>query len=540
MNSLTKKVNSMSIGRNKNFINIFFLPSLVYILSNSLILFNKGLFWDDWTVYQNSFIGIKQQFLENGTILPAYLHWIVQNLPFPIVIYRAVIFITYLLILILTLKTVRRLNLIPDNLMIIFGCLLAAMPLNSAKIVLAIFHYGLFLLCFIFALFLFTIYENKKYLFLRFIILLLFAVSFLLNSLLVFYFILFLFLFRKEKIINYKSLCNILSRNLDFLLLPFVFWLIKLQFFKIGGLYALENYNQFDSRGLLFLPLGVFRTLQYSFFEMLKRIWETLTGNYFFIILLFALILSRFLQRLAVYEGKQIQVFNRKINDKLFYLCLGLFLFILGALPYIMVEKVPSYNNYDGRHQILLTFGTAFMVLGFVEILINQRLRKYFYAVFISSCIILNFNLLLNYQKNWFRQLSIMEHLKGEPLIRQYYTFLIEDNSDKFCEAVTTYYVYTGMLYNIMGKQDKFAITKDKFEQVIKSYGSIDKLLINKEVFKMKDFKPTNFECVIRISNGSFYPSTINTLQLLFLDFTNKKEFSCKIKKIVNLTVEKL
>ena len=68
------------------------LLSILYLISNILLLFVHGIFWDDWTLYHDA-KAIEQQFFQgNGAIIFGYIHLYLQGLTFnTILLYRILI-----------------------------------------------------------------------------------------------------------------------------------------------------------------------------------------------------------------------------------------------------------------------------------------------------------------------------------------------------------------------------------------------------------------------------------------------------------------
>src|SRR5690348_5199868 len=76
----------------------FFLLLLVYATCNFLMLLNTGAFWDDWTVFNMSFEGLKLQWSHNGMIFPMYLYDFLNHLPNPVFWFHLLSFVIGFLI----------------------------------------------------------------------------------------------------------------------------------------------------------------------------------------------------------------------------------------------------------------------------------------------------------------------------------------------------------------------------------------------------------------------------------------------------------
>lgn len=119
-------------------------------------------------------------------------------------------------------------------------------PINDARVLLATFPYSVGWLSFFIGLYMFVLWwkdKSRKRLLLRIVTLIFFLHSFILNSLLVYYAIVLLYIFCMEYIYNRRIMKATarMFKYMDFILLPIVYFVGKQLLFPAYGRY--ENYN---------------------------------------------------------------------------------------------------------------------------------------------------------------------------------------------------------------------------------------------------------------------------------------------------------
>jgi hypothetical protein len=72
------------------------LITIVYAMAHGLSFFNKGLFWDDWFLYNNSVDIIINNFKQAGGIWTGYIHGFLLSFDNSILLYRGITFFSYL------------------------------------------------------------------------------------------------------------------------------------------------------------------------------------------------------------------------------------------------------------------------------------------------------------------------------------------------------------------------------------------------------------------------------------------------------------
>lgn len=216
------------------------------------------------------------------------------------------------------------------------------------------FLYGLFFIAVYVALKLECIPHRKiTYCFMRLFSLCLFWISFNLKSLLCLYLLVFIAMFilyaeqNKKKLFSFLTITKFSLSRLDFLLLPILFWLVSILFYKTSGPYA--GYNKLD-----FSNLNQTLNLIHASFKhaILQYLWP-------FIVLSIILIVCGFNKWESRFALK-----NLKIG--LFVTGFGMLAIFCCIVPYVLVGKPLIYSFIPAsRCSLLIPSCVAILMIGF-------------------------------------------------------------------------------------------------------------------------------------------------------------------------------
>ncbi len=443
-------VTKMSLTRNKNIQALFVL----YLLSNTLLLLNiNGIYWDDWVIYNQPFSEIKSMYNQTtgNAHLFEYLFLALSRIGNGIASFRLTTFIVYFLsglflyFILLDIKSISR------NTAFYIALLFLILPVNSARIVLCVVHYGVFLCVFFLAFWLLTRYINKQGgILFRILILALFYLSFFVNSLLVFYAIVLLYILYKhhepgQSIIH--CIKTLFLHYSDFIGLPVLFFYIKTHYFVPYGLY--ENYNAV-SWDYFKHHIGVNLLLSFktAFYKPLSQAFIV-----FFRFWYLSLMIVVFLFWYLAGDRQQI-----KPEPAVKLLILGVLFFILAIFPYAAIGKVPSLLYFDSRHMLLVPLGSAFCLYSSLLFIgrKNQALAHVLLITLLASCMLKNMHDQAQYLKDWFYQVALAEHYKENKTIQNNTTFLFRTNIGFANQRTLKFYEHNGLLRKTFGDDTRF------------------------------------------------------------------------------------
>ncbi len=511
-----------------------FVMLAIYLIANSFLLLNyNGIYWDDWGMYNHSFDTINNMFLQavGNTAYPtSMLHYSLLNIGNGVFGYRILTVVLLFLSGVFVFRILKTLNFLTnqDRLFITIFFLLA--PLYSAKIALIDFPYTFYSTIFFFAFYLVAKYINNFGIMKRGLILFLFFVSFLVNSLLVFYAIVLMYMFYKlynKQLTVIENLVKFIFTKIDFVFLPIFFYITKSLYFTPTELYA--GYNTINVYNII-NPTLYYLTFMDSFIEPIKLSLQNI--SFFIILFLIILIL------LSNLFSNQ----NNEMNKKEVHLfILGFIIFFLGAFAYIAVNKLPAIYNWSSRFQLLLPLGFSFILYYGIQVISNllnfKIVVKYFlFYILIFSFIVYNLKEQYKYNIDWIYQQSIIENFKNSSFIQDNSTFEVIINLDnKLAQKRTiNFYEMNGWSKIAFSKDDKlFFIDYDKY-----AFEDYQKFI------QYKQYNYSSWEkgdiIDIEISdniNSQFNKGRIKSfkyfLKLKYLELTNAEEFKKEIKDLV-------
>lgn len=525
------------INKRKDYILIFIL----YSFSFGIILLNQGIFWDDWTLYNQNPNDILNSFKEAGAFLywPGYLYNFLLSLSSGIFLIRLLIFVTYLFSAFFLNYVLSKIMIIDPLSRLFIVLIFALFNINSARIAIIDSPYAICNFLFFFGFYLIVkFFFRKKFLY-RILSLFCFFISFSTNSFLVFYIIPFVYIFyikREQLILNKISFKNFLFllkkayRYLDFILLPFIFFIIKICFFKPYGLY--EGYNNISLKNLN--PINFIRAFNGSFFQIFKADYIRLISHPFLFIIISVII---FIIIKKLYRTDIINFNKKNINHNLFLAGFGLFAFFVGVFPYIAVGIIPNLLDWDSRHQLLIPLGTSFILyyvlkILFYELNIKANLKIFFYTFLIALFLCSNIFIYLDYQKDWFKQLSLIENFKENSIFKNSNTFLFTDNTEYLntLERSYRFYEWTGIMKEAFKDESRFGVDVNQKDNI-----NFFLSFKNYPQYNFSTYNSGSKEVNIIIEHGEFELSKRNIIKLFYYKYFDKKKYEDSIKKILVL-----
>ncbi len=508
--------------------NPFFIITAVYFLAHAFMLILSGCWWDDWTFMSHNLAYINDVAMESGRpewnlLIP--FCWSQPNNG------RILIFFLYYLDALFVYIALKHSRLFNEKESLLIALLFAVFPVNDARILISNFSYTVGLFFFYLTFMLFVLWNNRedrsKGKIYRIPLLILFFISFILNSLLVFYYILFIYLFvldlkdNKERSIIKKlfgSVLNVLKQYPDFFILPFIYFGFNKTFFPTYG----DTFNEYNAvtisgllKGLLYIPISVGR----MFFDVLKRSVLSIK-----VITLIAAAASIF----VILKNKNDDETGRTDPQRLLWIALGgLVVLAAGLFAYVMVRAgTLTISGVKGRDAVLTPLGSALIIHAFISFF-KGKLRK-ITAVFL---ILLGINtcndLYLEWQKDYYYQLS-MENLLVNDVIEKNDTFFLIDLYESEIEG-QRYYSLNTNAYHVYGDQTRLFIPKASNLPLLESKESIEKTKNALDhAFVMKDYEPDDlyFDAVLEYS---CHLSDEETLLLKYYEIFDQERFKEKI-----------
>ena len=407
-----------------------------YFLAHIWIVFiHDGVFWDDWYIYRANEEDLYERARQMGTIFsPAWTALHIFLLKFDPWIYKALTFTLMFLSALLLNQIIKRHSNINDSIRFSIVILFLVLPYNQVRPLMAISQYTI---CyFLFFLAWYLIDKQKT------ISVVLFSISFYTNSLLMFFLIPVVELyFLENRQTHLQSIVKFSIKYFYFLLLPFLYFTIKLVFFKPFGMY--QNYNNsFDIIRGIKAPILQFANI----FDVNLNLG------------LFALIFI-----ICCWLFRSIRLQKITLNISLLGMSAGVIIFILGAFPYWILGRVPTFNEFSSRHQLLMPLGTA-IFWGYCLAAFNSNSRKVGLSVLVSLSITIGMVSYLDLYIDWKKQEQILSFLKNNSITKNSDLVLFDDKTMymNFNEREFKPYEWNGLLSSAYSDEKRFGLYENE------------------------------------------------------------------------------
>ncbi|MFH1386572.1 MAG: hypothetical protein ABIH50_02795 [bacterium] len=427
-------LNNWIVRLSKN--KIFWLFCLTIIVHGFLLLMD-GMYWDDFLLVDKlsyaDFSKISGFFDGAGVILnlAASLHWGVKLLFGNNFIFGCRVFTVSLLFInaVLVYKISSKFNYFGELGAFFIAALFLTYPPFKIASLMILWPAFLCLSVFLLAIYLSTkekaVILESIAVWKRVLILIMFAFSFLLNSLLVFYYgflALTLFHYTKKRAKLMDNLFNFIVKYWGFIILPFVFYIIKITVYPTHAIF--EGYNRLfiSSNYEVRHAINCFGVNLYHSITPLMA----LSSNLYVNLILLSLIL---LVGWKLWEKNKI---NKVSSKDVKVLLWGFFLLLLSVFPYAAVgDSVNPAKIYTYRHLILASIPAALIIYVLVQIFSNMcRFPRYiinaiycFLIITFSSSIV---GAYLSIQLLWIKDQAIIARLSDYHSAKRFSTFYID------------------------------------------------------------------------------------------------------------------
>lgn len=493
-----------------------------YFFSWGWMLLNiDGIYWDDWTLVGHPMADVLTSFDQNGHWLASALHSVLLNFKYSVFVYHFLVFISFGIVGIAFYKVLSCLDFFDIRSTRVIALIAIVFPVNHARIAMITLPYSVCLALFFVAwlILLQSLRLNDRLL--RVFSYVLFFLSFTTQSLLVFFVIPLAQVFwlqyprfslREVQLhprVHWKTICTWGLFNLDLLCLPIFFLGFTKMFFTPSGLYA--KYNVITLKGLRQAVPESFNTIYTSIIEpVIESV--IVFPFYGYLVFLGLLVFVLFFKSSEIKEfGKDFYVKN------ILVVFLGLITFILGVFPYNAVYKMPMLQDWESRHQLLVSFGASLAIYGFFE-LFSRFYYKYKFLLYFSLISILSYSnayALNDYYWDWIKQESIIENLKRNSNIMLPFgnAFIFRDNFTEFNAKNRSYRFYelSGFLKNASGDESRFGV-------LVRNKQRITEWKKFRSHYNINDYRGGDVLGLVTITKGEHLSKSILSMAGLFVD----------------------
>jgi hypothetical protein len=517
----------------KNILFEVFTIVLVYTAAHALILLNEGIFWDDWVI-AGAYKGVLiDMFSQTGIPFPGYIHEFLFSYNNPVFLYRAITFLLYLFSALLLNEILKTLTDVAPIDRMFISVFFAIFPVNNARISLIILQYSLSHFIFFLAFWLTIVFSHTRKFLPRILSLCLFFVSFFTLSFLSFYVLVLLFLLchGAQRGRLSESLLKMGRYNPDYILLPILFLIVKTTLFQPYGLYA--GYNSPSWEGILSAPLLLKDAFYNSFLLVFVQSVDAISPGTIILGLLTIIALILTARRFDA------ELPDDKHGGALFLW--GAFCFILGVFPYLVVGKIPGPDNWDSRHEMLVPLGASLMLYSSLKMAMRALKRNGLALLIVNSFFIIlfvNSNIFsyLSFQRDAYKQTSLMEQMSGGIVIRENRVFLFNDTTKDLNAIHRDYrfYEYSGMMKRVYGDETRFGSDVKDYQGI----GYYSQFTL--PLYSLKDFNAGNPQYLVNVEHGSINPDMGDTIKLMYYECFEPEKFSKSVKDILKLEYAKM
>ena len=408
---------------------------ILYLIAHGGILFiSQAIYWDDWTLFNMHPELILDMFKQAGAFgnFIGHLHVVLLSIGpwFYKIMVLGLIFFTGMFVL----QILSKQDWINESERYYIVLFFLITPCVAARIALIDFPYILSVFFFFMA---WSIMEKFRILALS-----LFFLSFITQSLLVFYLLPILDWYNRDlkNTAQNGSIRWVLSK-IDFLILPFLWFAIKNVYFKPYGMYA--GYNEsYHWKNLISSP-----------FIMLMDLLKV-NINLPITLLIFGFFLF--------YKKMPKPQFSYKHNRMIY---VGLFALLLAVFPYMILGLVPTFEEWSSRHQLLMPLGLSLIFVGLISLTESNDNRKTYIAFLIAISLFLNFKNYFDFFVDWKKQKSLVEFITHSKEIQTSSLILFDDKTSNALNRRYRFYEWNGILKLALNNEKNFGIYLTQLDQ---------------------------------------------------------------------------
>jgi len=505
---------------------------LVYTVSSAFLVLNfDGVYWDGWIAYNQTLSSQKAFFNEFNNDIFYQFYLFMHEIGNGLLVYRVFVFLAYFLTslaIFSILNTIKELSQTDVFYIVVFYLL---MPIISSRVSVSIIPFFFPVLIFFISFLLLAKYLKNDFHLLRPIILIGFFASFYTNSILVFYatVMLYIFYIKFDFSFSIQNVKKFFLRYLDFIVLPIVFFLIKVIYFKPTGLYA--TYNTVGEDSIFKVIFQLVKSLDSALFDVLHQAFYITFPFWLALVVIIFLILKK------VKESSEIYILNDHSKK---FLLFGFLLFLLAVFPYVAVSKLPRVDGFESRFQLLTPLGLAFIFYFGINIIVkyfnfDKKIKVILLVILVFSFVTKNISDYYKFQIDNLYMTSIMMNFKQSKAIEANTTFILNNNlREKLVyKRNPPFYEWTGILKKAFGNDKRLMV----------SYGQYKKL---DGIRKIQEYEHYNFfnwieKKPVLVTISKNYKQRVTDrvlLKLYLLKFHDYQKYLNEVKKLTIVMTE--
>lgn len=489
----------------------------MYVLTHGLMLLNRGLFWDDWVFWRQDMRLVEQAGAAMGSTWPAAINKLFFYSAWGITLDRFMTFLSLLVAALLLFEILRRVPEIDPSTAMWTAVLFGIFPAFESRVALVMVGYPLSVAMFMLALWLLVRSGARPPVWARLVSAVLFLGSFHIGSLLVFFAMVPVALVLVDP--EARTFGSMVRRVLGFaeqMALPFAYWVVTRIWFQPSGLYAGYNTPSDEASGFFsLLAMGLRNVISGPFLK------APVALTYYVPVAVAVITLG-----IAIWAVRKWPV--RDSRGGWLFVAAGVVMLVLAVAPYAAVGKAPGNGMWDTRHQLLVPFGGAFVVMGLLKTLMRPKahlraIGSVLLAVWVAGSVAIMVNSYINYERDWLKSQALMVAFGANPEIRDSHYLLIDDETlDWDYTQHRLFYEYSGILTETFGDQGRVGILRKYY---FGEKGRVSRYRPYRPYYKMGDFPGGAPDLLVDIKREDAHtlkPST-RVLALSVRDWTDRE-----------------
>ena len=519
---------------------LFFL-FLLNLFAHGLILINRGTYWDSWMLRywlnNNDLQSVKIFYKKVGMPFFYYMHRLLNPTRKSAWIYRVACFISLWSTSALVFLICHNFSPLDEWQSFFIAAMMLMFPIQDMAldffvtvqyVLTQTLFYCAILLCFI----LNDLNWSLDYLLLRSLMIILFLMSFNMNSLLVFYGAFVIYFFSYHYLFLNQNFYLLVLYNLDLFLLPLISWFLIKKISPPIGYY--KNYNK-----IIFNLIRIQKSYRTLALDLILPFLKSMSA-----MLIPALILLAVLHLFGLMSfGLKAQLHTHSIETLIFGFFIGILFFIGATIPYSLVGQVFGYTGWETKNNLLLPLPLSIITWSFITLFLHSHefsihLQSFLLLIFILLCVDKHL-LLVSF---WAKQEALLEIYAKEPAVKNSSIIGILDEHPIQYGHLHTHPEYHPnamlfMFYSIFGKTNKIGYQRFSSKLTELPKHSIEELrsgLANNLI----EFDETKGQCILRLSAPKRIPGFRKIAFLFILKrLTNPKKATAFVKLYIDYQV---
>ena len=432
-----------------------------------------------------------------------------------------------------------------DRLIIVMIFMLA--PLDFARNSITNFQYSISNFIFYFAWWLLSMDYKKPAFIIKFISMIMFLMSFQLEVYPIFYFTVISYIFYKEIEQNSENKLATLRRTICnkaiFFLLPGIFFFLRWKYFMPRDIYAGLNTINLNIGNLMRANMKVMNSAYANIYQLIAlSIHKLIEAPMMLVtVLLLLVILIAVFIRVLLDDSKDL-LEGEGIIHGILYFIVGCMVYYLAVFPFCIVDgKSPAIMEWESRYQIAIPLGFSLMLYFGIRTLSMKIERTLFiaiYSILITAFINYNISIDMGFQKDAFKQISIMSGFKEHSdIFERNNAFVFDDRTQELnaINRVYRFYEYTGMMKEVFKEETRYGVAQN---QKSLSLGALEEYT-KSPIYNMSNYKKGNIECKVTIRQGPYELTNKNVVKMLYYRLFRKQEYERLVKRIVKIEFQK-